>query len=101
MTEIVVVGGPEFNLGFQLAGIRHIIDAEQQAEQKFREAFENPQTGIIITDDKTVEKLSLHFRQMVGLSAKPSVVVLSLEGKDDGGLRQMIIKAIGVDVWEK
>lgn len=100
MTEIIVIGGPEFNLGFQLAGIRHIIDTEQQAEQKFREAFESPQTGIIITDDKTIGKLSPHFRETVELSAKPSVVVLSLEGKDEG-LRQMIIKAIGVDVWEK
>ena len=100
MSEIVVIGGNEFNLGFQLAGIRNIVEVDEQAEHKFKEAFENPATGIIITDDKTVQKLSSHFRELVEMSAKPSVVVLSLEGKDEN-LRQMIIKAIGVDVWEK
>ena len=100
MSEIVIIGGNEFNLGFGLAGIRNVIEVDDQVEQKFKEAFDNPQTGIIITDDITVQKLSPHFREIVETSAKPSVVVLSLEGKDEG-LRQMIIKAIGVDVWEK
>ncbi len=116
MNDIVVIGGSEFNLGFQLAGIRNIVtieqgvgqqvgqqaekQVEQQTEQKFRELFENPKTGIILTDDKTVQQLTQHFREMVENSAKPSVVVFSLEGKDEG-LRKMIIKAIGVDLWEK
>lgn len=100
MTDIVVIGGNEFNLGFGLAGIRHIVEVQHDVEQKFKEVFEDPNTGIIITDDATIQKLPVHFREVVEQSAKPSVVVLSLEGKDEG-LRNMIIKAIGVDVWEK
>ena len=100
MSELVVIGGNEFNLGIALAGIQNIVEVDEQAEHKFKEAFDNPQTGIIITDDTTMQKLSPHFREIAESSAKPSIVVLSLDGKDQG-LRQMIIKAIGVDVWEK
>ncbi len=99
INEVIVIGGNEFNLGFQLAGIRKIIDAEENAEHKFREAFENPDTGIIITDDTTMGKLSANFREIVETSVKPSVVVLSTEGREEG-LRQMIIKSIGVDLWK-
>lgn len=100
INEIVVIGGNEFNLGFQLAGIRNIIDAEENAEQKFKEIFEAPSTGIIITDDKTIEQLSARFREIVELSVKPGVVVLSIQSREES-LRQMIIKSIGVDLWEK
>ncbi len=100
MSEIVVIGGSEFNLGFQLAGVKHIIDADHDIEQRFKDAFENPDTGIIITDDNTIQQLSARFKETVETSSKPSVVVISSDRKEEG-LKKMIIKSIGVDLWEK
>ena len=98
MPDIIALGGQEFILGFQLAGIKGTIEVSSNPTQDFKELMKKPEVGIIITDDATIKKLPERDRYMVESSVKPVVVVLSTEDYSEG-LRKMIKKSIGVDVW--
>ncbi len=98
MSEIAVIGESKFILGFQLAGIQTTkeIDNPDQVIDVMKEK----RFGIVIIDEPTMTKLPEHYQMMVQESIHPVAVVLSeKESSDD--LRKMIIKSIGVDVWNK
>jgi vacuolar-type H+-ATPase subunit F/Vma7 len=102
MTEefkIIAIGGSEFTLGFRLAGV-DTIETENPKEE-FEKAFENPNIGIIITDESTLEQLPEHFREDAESRVKPVTVALSTTAAAQETLRKKIIKSIGVDLWSK
>lgn len=97
MLEIVVIGTPKFVLGFRLAGVRKIIEAEDNPLNKIKEIMADPNVGIIIADSETISKLDEYDRLDIESSVKPVVIVLSEEATSDS-LRKMIRKSIGVDL---
>ncbi|MBI1969981.1 V-type ATP synthase subunit F [Candidatus Woesearchaeota archaeon] len=101
MLEVAVIGSSEFVLGFQLAGVKRIIELEEKEnpEKKIMELKQDPAIGIIITDARTMEKLNEYRREEIQASVKPVVVVLSIEAEAQDALRKMILKSIGVDLW--
>jgi len=99
MGEIVVVGGNEFTVGFQLAGIR-VIEVDKDIEKKVNELLDDPGVDIIITSPKTVDALSERIKDRLFKVVKPVTVVVSEDEKEEN-IRKMIIKSIGVDLWEK
>jgi len=99
MPEIAVIGGSEFVLGFQLAGIKKVYE-EDAPERKVLELMKDEGIGIIITDEKTMGKLSEYTREAVELSVKPVTVVVSEEGSSQESLRKIIKKSIGIDLWK-
>lgn len=99
MPEIAVIGGSEFVLGFQLAGIKKVCE-EETPEKKMLELMKDDGVGIIITDEKTMGRLSEYTREAVEISVKPVTVVVSDEGSSQEGLRKMIKKSIGIDLWK-
>lgn len=100
MVEIVAIGEEEFTMGFRLAGIRSVIDANpKDAETHFKSLFSQQNVGIIITSKKMMEHVNPDMRRMLDESVSPVTVVVS--DKDEmGNLRESIKKAIGVDLWK-
>jgi len=99
MLELCVVGSSKFVLGFQLAGIRNTIEADETSLKLFRECMQNQSVGIIITDEETMEKFDEHDRLQIESSVRPVVIILSETASSDS-LRKMIKKSIGVDLWQ-
>ena len=100
--EVAVVGDSELAMGFKLIGIKKIFEAESKEDLKsnFKKALEDD-VGVIITNDKAIEKLDQRFRRKVESSISPIIVVLSKESGASENLREMIKKAIGIDLWNK
>lgn len=100
MSEIVVIGENEFTVGFQLAGIRRVIELDKDIENQVTNLLSDETVGIIITSPKTVDALPERTRDKLFKVVKPVTVVVSEESREEN-LRKMIIKSIGVDLWEK
>lgn len=100
MSELAVVGDSEFVMGFQLIGIKKIFEGEtrQELKEKFTQALRDINVGIIVTNDSSIKKLDQNFRRNVENSITPVVVVLSIDAFAQDNLRDMIKKAIGIDL---
>ena len=103
MSEIYVVGGSDFTLGFYLTGIRNIVNVveKKDVERTFLKLSSNTNIGIIITDNITVSKLPTVLKKKVENSVNPITVVLSEDDSSQDNLRDMVKRSIGVDLWKK
>ena len=97
--EIRALGKSEFLLGFQLAGIKTIEAKDPVAE--FTNLCNDPELGIIITDEETFGELPDYFREQIEARVKPVTVVVSAQAAAQETLRKKIMKSIGVDLWNK
>ncbi len=100
MKNIAVVGTGEFTLGFKLAGINEVVIIEENDEKTIKSFLGRSDLGIVIVDEKVMEKLSPLLHQDIIQSLQPVFVVLSVSGKEDG-LREMIMQSIGVDLLKE
>jgi vacuolar-type H+-ATPase subunit F/Vma7 len=98
--ELAVIGGSGFTLGFALSGIRRIVDVEGDPAPAFRKLMQEPEIGILLTDEETLARLDENAREDVERSVRPVVVVLSAEATQES-LRRMILKSIGVDLLKE
>ncbi len=98
MFDIAVVGEQKFILGFQLTGIRHTFEINDDPYKKLKEIMSMENIGIIITEESILSKLEEHDRNEIESSVKPVVIVIS-EGASSDSLRKMIRKSIGIDLW--
>ena len=103
MSELAVVGDSEFVMGFQLIGIKKIFEGEtrQELKEKFTQALRDINVGIIVTNDSSIKKLDPNFRRNVENSITPVVAVLSIDEFAQDNLRDMIKKAIGIDLLSR
>lgn len=103
MSELAVVGDNEFVMGFELIGIRKIFEGETR--EKLRECFSGAMSdrtiGVVVTNESAMNKLEPNFKRVVENSVTPVVVVLSTKAGAQENLREMIKKAIGIDLWSK
>lgn len=101
MSDLAVIGSSEFGLGFSLAGIRHIIDANSEnLMTKVNEIISNDNIGVVIVEEQLLQTLDEFDRASVEDSVKPIFVPLSTKESNDD-LRRLIKKSVGVDLWEK
>ncbi|NOQ55203.1 MAG: V-type ATP synthase subunit F [Nanohaloarchaea archaeon] len=102
MPDIVVLGKPDFIIGFELAGIKDIIIADDKTlGTKLSEALKNKGIGILVMHKADVEALPQRLQNSFDSSVRPVTVMVSEETTSDDRLRKQIKKAIGVDVWNK
>ena len=103
MAELAVVGNSEFVMGFELIGIKKIFEGETSLQLKnvFETALKDINVGIIVTNDTSLNQLDSNFRRKVENSITPVTVVLSTDTGAQENLRDMIKKAIGIDLWNK
>jgi len=99
MVKVGVLGGSEFIVGFQLAGIRDTFEATEKPLEDFNTIRKNKDMSVVIVDDKILNKLEEHERLNIEDSIKPVFIPLSTESAQEG-LRRLIIKSIGIDLWK-
>jgi len=100
MKTIACLGSEQFILGFQLTGIRQTIKAdENNFLDKVHEIKMKKEIGIVIVDEKLMEKLDSHDRTDIEDSVEPVFITLSTQASSDN-IRKLIIKSIGVDLWK-
>ena len=102
MGEIAVVGDSEFAMGFQLIGIKKVFLGSTSHDIKscFEEAM-SPDIGLVVTNDRAVSKLDPISRKRVESSVSPIILILSKESMAQENLRDMIKKAIGIDLMNR
>lgn len=93
MSKIVVVGNEEFCMGFELIG----IDAYSVSEIE-RLISKKEDTGIVVISREDYDSLNIRLKNDISKLIKPIVVILSKDDIKGDGLREQIIKALGVDL---
>ena len=99
MVKIAVVGGSEFTVGFQLAGIKDIIETGKNPFDGIKSLKSRKDIGIAIIDEKIMENLQMHERSEIENSIEPVFIPISSKIEQDS-LKRLIKKSIGVDLWK-
>ena len=99
MVKIAVVGGSEFVVGFQLAGVKEIIEASGNPFNELRDLKNRKDLGIIVIDEKIMDNLDSYQRLDIESSVDPVFIPLSTKVEQDS-LKRLIKKSIGVDLWK-
>ncbi len=101
MKQLAVIGQKEFTLGFRLAGIRKVLEPEQEhASLKMHSLLHDSEVGIILIDGQTMELLDAQTREDAVASLSPVVVQVSEQAGQEE-LRKMILQSIGVDLLKE
>jgi V/A-type H+-transporting ATPase subunit F len=90
-------------MGFQLIGISKVFEAEtkEKLKKNFEDALSDHNIGILVTNDRTLNRLDQNFKRQVENSITPVVVTLTTSTGAQENLREMIKKAIGIDLWSR
>lgn len=99
MSELAIIGSQPFTLGFRLAGIRRIWEAnsDDDLERAVAQARRDAGISILILETKDVSRLSPRTKSELVSSVKPTLVAVGLD--EDNTLREKIKQAVGVDLW--
>ena len=99
MVKTAVLGSNEFVVGFQLAGIKEIIEVSDDPLQDINNLKNNKEVGIVVIEEKIMEDLEKHERIEVEDSVDPVFIPISTKVEQDS-LKRLIKKSIGVDLWK-
>ncbi len=105
LQDIVVIGDGPTCTGFRLAGIQKAFPVEDaEAEAMIEQKLNEEQTGILIINERFMEKLDWRLKKKIERIAKP--VVIPIPDKDGAreqadSLNQMIKQALGFDLSNK
>jgi len=99
MVKLAVVGSNEFVVGFQLAGIKDITEADTDYYNELKNLKNRKDVGIIVVDEKIMSVLEAHERQEIEASVEPVFIPLSTQSEQES-LKRLIRKSIGVDLWK-
>lgn len=99
MVKIAVVGSNEFVVGFQLAGIRDIIQVGDNPYNDLKSLKSQKEMGIVVVEEKIMESLEMQKRLETEASVDPVFISLSTKVEQDS-LKRLIKKSIGVDLWK-
>lgn len=98
--EIGVIGGPDFVLGFNLAGVRRTYPVADHAE--FAKVLDGilhkaDNLGILIVQGSDMDALPPLLRKKASESLEPVIVAMG-EGAGQDDLREKVKRAIGIDI---
>jgi len=99
MVKICVAGSNEFTVGFQLAGIKDVVEITGNAFNELRSLKNRKDLGIIVIDEKIMENLDIHQRHDIEASVDPVFIPVSTSVEQDS-LKRLIKKSIGIDLWK-
>lgn len=99
MVKLAVIGGSEFIVGFQLAGIKDVVEATGNYFNEIKNFKNKKDIGVVVIDEKIMEKLEMHQRNEIEASVEPVFIPLSIKSEQDS-LKRLIKKSIGVDLWK-
>ena len=98
MVNVAVLGGSEFIVGFQLAGIKETIEVSQEPVKDIMELKKRKDIGIVVVDEKIMESLDQHQKEEIEDSVDPVFIPLSIKVEQES-LKRLIKKSIGVELW--
>ena len=96
--RLAVIGSSEFIVGFQLAGITRTREATENPLDDIREYKKDPRVGIVVIEENVLQKIDPHDRVSIEESVDPVFIPISKEATHEG-LRKLIKKSIGVDLY--
>ena len=99
MVKIAVLGGSEFTVGFQLAGIKDTIESSDNPINDIENLKSRKDIGIVVVDEKILENLEQHQRIEIEDSVDPVFIPVSAKAEQDS-LKRLIKRSIGVDLWK-
>jgi len=99
MVKIAVAGTSEFVVGFQLAGIKDVIEMSNDNFSDLKHLKQRKDIGIVVVDEKIIEGLEQHQRLDIEASVEPVFIPVSAKVEQDS-LKKLIKKSIGVDLWK-
>lgn len=94
--EIAVIGGRDFTVGFELAGVSETVNPEDYTES-IKELVDMEDVGIIVAEETDLEDLPARVEKEVRSSVDPVVVALSKDAEAEK-LNEKIRKVIGADI---
>ena len=98
MVNVAVLGGSEFIVGFQLAGIGETIEVSLEPVKDIMELKNRKDIGIVVVDEKIMESLDQHQKEEIEDSVEPVFIPLSTKVEQES-LKRLIKKSIGVELW--
>ena len=98
MVNVAVLGGSEFIVGFQLAGIKETIEVSKEPVKDIMELKNRKDIGIVVVDEKIMESLDQHQKEEIEDSVEPVFIPLSTKVEQES-LKRLIKKSIGVELW--
>lgn len=105
MDFIAALGDKETLLGFRLAGLTHVVQANgQNADAKMNELLTEPNAGIVVVGQDFVRFMTAKTVKRMDASTKPVVVIVPEKGgrvSEEAKIANMIKRAIGVDLTKK
>ena len=99
MVKIAVVGSNEFVVGFQLAGIKDVIEVTGNYFNELKNLKNTKEIGVAVVEEKIIESLEQHQRAEIEASVEPVFIPVSTKSEQDS-LKKLIKKSIGVDLWK-
>lgn len=98
--ELAVVGSSTFALGFRLAGVRKILEADQpeQVTKACLTFLDDSDVGILVMETGDLARLDAQVRRQLEASVRPTLVTIGAE--EDTNLREKLKQALGVDLWK-
>lgn len=99
MVKVAAAGTSEFIVGFQLAGIKDAIELGQKPFEDIKNLKNRKDLGIIIIDERIMEKLDIHQRLEIEASVDPVFIPVSTKVEQES-LKRLIKKSVGVDLWK-
>ena len=98
MVNVVVLGGNEFIVGFQLAGIKETIEVSNEPFKDIQGLKNRKDIGIVVVDEKIMESFDQNQKQEIEDSVDPVFIPLSTKVEQES-LKRLIKKSIGVELW--
>ena len=99
MVKIAVAGQSEFIVGFQLAGIRDTIELGDNPFNELKNLKSRKEFGIVVVDEKIMDSFEIHQKIDIESSVDPVFIPVSAKA-EQGSLRRLIKKSVGVDLWK-
>ncbi len=101
--KIVVIGSEQVTLGFKLSGVHsYTISDAGEAEALLKDLLQDGEVGLIILGSGIVSQIKdKKILDVISSSILPMVIeipALGAERNEDDLLRNLIIRAIGIDI---
>ena len=99
MVKIAVVGGSEFIVGFQLAGVKDTIEVTGNYFNELKNMKSRKDIGIVVVEEEIMESIEPYQRLDIEASVEPVFIPVSTRVEQDS-LKRLIKKSIGIDLWK-
>lgn len=103
--KIIVIGDAPLVMGFGLAGLNNLVQAEEsEFQSQLEKAMSDPTYGIIIANEKLIEKLDWKTKKKIDSVAYPVIIPMpDYSGSSQAGdeIRNLIKRALGFDLGKK